>query len=48
MRVAGLCAICGKKATPAFTCILCGRLVCRHDYSSADKTCNDCMFKTVV
>ena len=41
MNIAGLCSICGKPGA-MFTCILCGKLVCKNCYENQHNICNDC------
>ncbi|MBI4021292.1 MAG: orotate phosphoribosyltransferase [Candidatus Aenigmarchaeota archaeon] len=42
MDVPGLCAICGRPARPAATCMLCGSLVCPRDFLPEKGICKRC------
>ncbi len=42
MRIPGICAICGGVAEPAYTCTMCGGIVCKEHFVSGEKVCTSC------
>jgi hypothetical protein len=42
VRVAGLCTVCGGLARPAFTCGMCGIIVCRKCFNEDLGLCMRC------
>jgi len=45
MERGALCAICGGPALPAYTCRLCGAIVCAKDFSVETGLCRICEAK---
>ena len=41
MEMSGLCNICGKPGA-MFTCMLCGKLVCKNCYENRHNICINC------
>lgn len=42
MKVAGICSVCGGLAKPAFTCEMCGTVVCSRCYNLDLSLCERC------
>jgi len=42
MRIPGICAICGGIAEPAYTCSMCGAIVCSKHFVKKDGMCTNC------
>ncbi len=45
MERGALCAICGGPALPAYTCMLCGSIVCSKDFVPEKGLCRRCAAK---
>ena len=45
MEISGLCNICGKPGA-LFSCILCGKLVCRNCIDIKHNVCGKCNVKS--
>ena len=45
MERPGLCSICGGVADPAYTCRMCGAIVCSAHYSVEHGVCIRCLSK---
>ena len=45
MDIPGLCNICGKPGV-LFSCILCGKLVCKNCINNKYKICSSCQNKS--
>ena len=45
MKVPGVCSVCGKVATPTYSCILCGAEVCDRDFFPEKNICKRCSSK---
>ena len=41
MEMSGICSICGRPGA-MFSCMLCGRLVCRNCYDPINMVCVSC------
>ncbi len=46
MERPGLCVICGRVADPAYTCMLCGAIVCSEHFDMEKGVCNRCLSRT--
>jgi len=45
MEIPGLCNVCGKPGV-MFSCMLCGKLVCRNCMDNKHNICIKCHFKS--
>ncbi|MCK4714946.1 MAG: hypothetical protein KAT35_05185 [Candidatus Aenigmarchaeota archaeon] len=43
MERPGLCVICGRVANPAYSCRLCGAIVCSEHFSKERGVCTNCL-----
>jgi hypothetical protein len=46
MRVSGICMICGGVAEPAYSCYLCGVVVCKNCIDPDTGLCKRCSMKS--
>ena len=42
MQVPGICFICGREARPAYSCMLCGSIICQKDFLPEKGLCKRC------
>ncbi len=45
MRLKGICSICGGIADPAYSCSMCGAIVCSKCFNSKTGLCKRCAAK---
>jgi hypothetical protein len=42
MQLSGICAVCGSVANPAFSCSMCGLIICSKCFDKDRKVCKFC------